>query len=58
MVAADEVQAKVDSRGGSRGGEYVAAVHVEHVGVDAHTREAFLQQAGVEPMCGCFPPVE
>ena len=58
VVAPDEVEAQVDSRSRARGGEDVAAIHVEHVGVDSNPRKPCLQQAGELPVGGRLLAVE
>ncbi len=52
VVLADEVQAGIDARGGSGGGDDRSVVDVEHRGVDRHLRMAFLEQSGVPPVRG------
>src|SRR4051794_24824674 len=58
VVAADDVQAQVDARGGAGRGQDVTLVDVEHVGVQVDRRMGAGELRGVLPVRGGAPPVE
>jgi hypothetical protein len=58
VVAADHVEEEVDSGGVARGGQDVAVVHEEHVGVEVDAGEEPAEGGAVHPVCGRRPTVE
>jgi hypothetical protein len=58
MIATNELDAEIDSRGRSRRGEHLPVLDVEHGGVDRDARESASQLGGVHPMGRRAPPIK
>ena len=58
VIPTNDVQAKVDSGGAAGGGQQVAFVHVQNVGIDNDSWIPATEQGGVPPMRGRAASVE
>ncbi len=58
IVASNQMQAEVESRGAAGGGENAALIYVKNIRIDTNLGKSALQRLGIAPVSGRAPAIE